>query len=92
VVLVLLWVYYSAQILFFGAEITKVYANRFGAHLQPASYARWVNSPEVAPETSIKAAAGKTKITESHPARQQRLLLELKEEVESLRAIVRGAP
>src|SRR6201999_1411712 len=31
VVLVLLWVYYSAQILFFGAEVTKVYANRFGA-------------------------------------------------------------
>jgi membrane protein len=89
VVLVLLWVYYSAQILFFGAEITKVYANRFGAHLQPASYARWVNSPEVATQGSGKPAAGKTKIAGSLPIRQQRLLLELKEEVESLRAIVR---
>ncbi len=25
---ILLWVYYSAQILFFGAEFTQVYANK----------------------------------------------------------------
>lgn len=30
-VLLLLWVYYSAQILFFGAEFTKVYARRHGS-------------------------------------------------------------
>jgi membrane protein len=34
-VLVLVWVYYSAQILFFGAEFTQVYANRFGSHIKP---------------------------------------------------------
>ncbi|HEV8674624.1 MAG TPA: YhjD/YihY/BrkB family envelope integrity protein, partial [Methylomirabilota bacterium] len=28
---ILVWVYYSAQILFFGAEFTWVYANRYGA-------------------------------------------------------------
>jgi membrane protein len=28
----LLWVYYSAQILLFGAEFTEVYARRFGSH------------------------------------------------------------
>lgn len=28
----LVWVYYSAQILFFGAEFTQVYANRHGTH------------------------------------------------------------
>jgi len=27
----LLWVYYSAQILFFGAEVTQVYARRHGS-------------------------------------------------------------
>lgn len=32
-VVVLLWVYYSAQILFFGAEFTQVYANRFGSKI-----------------------------------------------------------
>lgn len=31
-VIVLLWVYYSAQILFFGAEFTQVYARRHGSH------------------------------------------------------------
>jgi membrane protein len=35
-VLLLLWIYYSAQILFFGAEFTQVYANRFGSKIAPA--------------------------------------------------------
>ena len=30
-VLVLLWVYYSAQLLFIGAEFTEVYSRRFGS-------------------------------------------------------------
>jgi len=30
-VIVLVWVYYSSQILFFGAEVTEVYARRFGS-------------------------------------------------------------
>jgi hypothetical protein len=29
------WVYYSALILFLGAEFTQVYANRYGAHIRP---------------------------------------------------------
>lgn len=35
----LVWVYYSAQIFFFGAEITQVYANRFGSRLLPLTFA-----------------------------------------------------
>jgi membrane protein len=38
-ILVLLWIYYSSQILFFGAEFTQVYANRFGSKLVPADTA-----------------------------------------------------
>lgn len=34
-VIVLLWVYYSAQILFFGAKFTQIYSNRYGSHLEP---------------------------------------------------------
>ncbi|MEI2607382.1 MAG: YihY/virulence factor BrkB family protein [Candidatus Promineifilaceae bacterium] len=30
-IILLLWVYYSAQLLFFGAEITKIYTYRFGS-------------------------------------------------------------
>jgi membrane protein len=35
VVLILVWVYYSAQTFFFGAEFTYVYANRFGSRSRP---------------------------------------------------------
>jgi membrane protein len=38
-IVLLLWVYYSAQILFFGAEFTQVYANRFGSHVRPTDNA-----------------------------------------------------
>ncbi len=31
VVILLIWVYYSAQIFFFGAEFTQVFANRYGS-------------------------------------------------------------
>src|SRR5690606_33781113 len=35
----LVWVFYSAQILFFGAEFTKAYATRYGAGLRPSANA-----------------------------------------------------
>jgi membrane protein len=34
-VIVLLWVYYSAQILFLGAKFTQIYSNRYGSHFEP---------------------------------------------------------
>jgi uncharacterized BrkB/YihY/UPF0761 family membrane protein len=30
---ILVWVYFSAQITFLGAEITQVYANLYGSHV-----------------------------------------------------------
>jgi membrane protein len=42
VVVILVWVYYSAQILFFGAEFTQVYASRFGRSLAPVPYAQTI--------------------------------------------------
>jgi membrane protein len=39
VVIVLAWIYYSACILFFGAEITKGYARKFGSGIMPNSRA-----------------------------------------------------
>jgi membrane protein len=38
-VIVLVWVYYSAQILLFGAEFTQVYANQAGSRIVPAENA-----------------------------------------------------
>jgi membrane protein len=34
VVLLFVWIYYSAQLFFLGAEFTKVYARRYGSHLE----------------------------------------------------------
>ena len=43
----LLWVYYSAQIVLFGAEFTQVYANAYGSHVQPEAHALKVERKEV---------------------------------------------
>lgn len=34
-VVLLLWVYYSAQIIFVGAEFTQVYARKYGREIRP---------------------------------------------------------
>jgi membrane protein len=38
-VALIVWVYYSAQILFFGAEFTQVFATRYGSRILPSSNA-----------------------------------------------------
>ena len=38
-VVLLIWVYYSAQIVFLGAEFTQVYANRYGSRIVPSENA-----------------------------------------------------
>jgi membrane protein len=35
-VVILIWIYYSAQILFFGAELTQVYTNKHGSRIKPS--------------------------------------------------------
>jgi membrane protein len=43
----LLWIYYSSQILLFGAEFTQVYAARAGRDVKPDEYAVRVETKEV---------------------------------------------
>jgi len=38
-VALVVWVYYSAQILFFGAEFAQVYASRYGSRIVPSDNA-----------------------------------------------------
>ncbi|MDO8366677.1 MAG: YihY/virulence factor BrkB family protein [Saprospiraceae bacterium] len=47
VVLIILWVYYSAIILYLGAEFTKVYANEHGGKIRPSKFAVFVEHKEV---------------------------------------------
>jgi membrane protein len=39
IIVILLWVYYSAQVFFFGAEFTHVYARRYGSGVTPTKNA-----------------------------------------------------
>ncbi|HIK08465.1 MAG TPA: YihY/virulence factor BrkB family protein [Trichormus sp. M33_DOE_039] len=43
VVVILAWVYYTAQILFFGAEFTQVYAKKYGRRIVPTHNAMPIN-------------------------------------------------
>ena len=45
-VVVLVWVYYSAQILFFGAKFTQIHAEKCGSHLQPVAGAQVITQKE----------------------------------------------
>ena len=45
-IVILLWIYYTAVILYFGAEFTQAYANHFGIRIEPADYAVYVERTE----------------------------------------------
>jgi membrane protein len=45
-VALIVWVYYSAQILFMGAEFTQVYATRFGSHIEPTPNAERIQESD----------------------------------------------
>jgi membrane protein len=57
----LLWMYYSAQIFFLGAEFTQVYANRFGSRVVPAENAERVTAEDRAQQGIPKAGQTATK-------------------------------
>ena len=54
VIVMLLWVYYSAMILYFGAVFTHVYAAHTGSRIYPTNYAVWVQEIEVESAESIQ--------------------------------------
>lgn len=58
-VILLLWVYFSSMILYFGAEFTKAYAMRFGSQIYPDNYAVTTKTVEV--ETGNKTIQDKEK-------------------------------
>lgn len=59
-VVILLWVYYSSIILFFGAEISKAYALEVGAEIHPNRYAVTTKTVEV--ETGSQTIQAREKI------------------------------
>jgi membrane protein len=69
VVLLLVWVYYSAQILFFGAEITQVYARRHGSRLGLAADTEASPSPQDAGRVARPEKTAATERPVAVPAR-----------------------
>ena len=59
-VLLLLWIYYSAQILLFGAEFTQVYANELGSKIVP-------EGEKVAAQTAATRQPGQKPTKEFQP-------------------------
>jgi len=86
-VLILLWVYYSGQILFIGAEFTKVFATRFGVLPEPKAHARWIVPKPAIPQLAAAAAAGKPHAQLKPRDPKELLLTQIREEVEGLKSI-----
>lgn len=62
IVVVLLWVYYSSLILYFGAEVTKAYAMKFGSEIRPNAYA--VTTQQLEIETGTASVQQKEKVAD----------------------------
>ena len=50
IIIILVWIYYTAAILFIGAEFTQVYAEAIGSSIEPAEYAVHIEQTEVEQE------------------------------------------
>jgi membrane protein len=61
-IVILLWIYYSAMILYFGAEFTKVFAYTFGNKIVPNDYAVYVEKQEVEKEVLKKSEEPKAQV------------------------------
>jgi len=64
-VVLLLWIYYSSVILYFGAEFTKAYAIKYGSEIRPKDYAVTIQTVQVeSAERSVQQNEKNTKNTE----------------------------
>lgn len=60
-VILIVWVYYSSIILYFGAEFTKSYALQKGVRIVPSEYAVWDDKPAIAGAKSPSETDRKSK-------------------------------
>ncbi|MGZ3872170.1 MAG: YihY/virulence factor BrkB family protein [Mucilaginibacter sp.] len=56
IIVILVWIYYTAAILYIGAEFTQVYAEAIGSRIEPAEYAVSVQQTEVLREVTVLPA------------------------------------
>ena len=65
IIVILLWVYYSAIILYFGAAYTRAYAICTGSHIYPNHYAVWIEQVEVESKNALPQQPEKKTVIES---------------------------
>lgn len=56
IIVMLLWVYYSSIILYFGAVFTRVYAIHTGSQIYPSQYAVWIEQVEIENKEALPTA------------------------------------
>lgn len=69
-VVMLLWIYYSSLILYYGAEFTKAYAIEYGSEIKPNAYA--VTTKQVEIETGNASIQEKEEIADKHVEKMEK--------------------
>ena len=69
-VVLLLWIYYSSIILYFGAEFTKAYAVKYGSEIHPNHYAVTTKTVEVETGQQSIQKADKTEVKTTSEAKK----------------------
>lgn len=62
-IVILVWIYYTAAILYFGAEFTQAFAAHYGIKIEPADYAVYVEQRETEREVATLPPPSKTQTT-----------------------------
>ncbi len=65
IIVILLWVYYSSIILYFGAAFTRGYAVCSGSHIYPNNYAVWIEQIEVETKKNLQQQPEKKIVIET---------------------------
>ena len=65
IIVILLWVYFSAIILYFGAAFTRGYAICTGSHIYPNKYAVWIEEIEVQSKKDLQQQPEKKIVVET---------------------------
>lgn len=71
IIIILLWVYFTAAILYLGAEFTRVYANYTGVRIRPSEFAVYVEQKEIEKNVSEIPTDDKKKAREERERREK---------------------
>lgn len=74
VIVILLWVYYSSIILYFGAAFTRVFAINNGMNIYPSQYAVWVEQVEMEHDDSIQTLNNDPVVSASHEEEKENIV------------------